>query len=85
MQQDDDWEAHFHPKIFTKEHPRMKREDYIIEPDTLMSLGQRLTSIRKNLRDKALEAHRQDALWLETDIHEVTRLAERMNRGYFKG
>jgi len=37
------------------------------------------------LRDEALEKHRQDALWLEQDIHDVTVLAEKMNRGYFKG
>ena len=63
----------------------MKREDYMLDQETLMAYGQRLTKIRKGLREKALELHRHDALWLEVEIHEVTVLAEKMNRGYFKG
>ena len=63
----------------------MKLEDYIIDPEQLKSLGTRLTKLRKALRDLALEKHRQDALWLEEDINDVTVLAEKMQRGYFKG
>jgi len=63
----------------------MKLEDYIIDPEQLKSLGQRLTKLRKALRDLALEKHRQDALWLEKNINDVTVLAEKMHRGYFKG
>ena len=62
----------------------MKLEDYIIDPEQLKSLGTRLTKLRKALRDLALEKHRQDALWLEEDINDVTVLAEKMQRGYFK-
>ena len=63
----------------------MKLEDYIIDPEQLKSLGTRLTKLRKALRDLALEKHRQDALWLEEDINDVTALPEKMQRGYFKG
>ena len=63
----------------------MKLEDFIIDRETLKNLGERLTDIRLGLREKALELHRLDALWLEEDIHDVTVLAEKMNRGYFKG
>ena len=63
----------------------MKIEDYAIDADTLKSLGVKLTKFRKTLRDDALEKHRQDALWLEEDIHDVTVLASRLNRGYFRG
>ena len=56
-----------------------------MDPDILKTLGVKLTKFRKKLRDEALEKHRQDALWLEQDIHDVTVLAEKMNRGYFKG
>ena len=48
-------------------------------------MGQRLTRIRSDLRDVALEQHRQDTLFLEEDIHDVTVLAAKMNRGYFGG
>ena len=82
---EDAWEPHFHPKMFAKDHPRMKIEDYIIEPERLKNMGQRLTRIRSDLRDVALEQHRQDALFLEEDIHDVTVLAAKMNRGYFGG
>ena len=82
---EDAWEPHFHPKVFAKEHPRMKIEDYIIEPDQLKTLGVKLTKMRKNIRDVALEQHRQDALFLEEDIHDVTVLAAKLNRGYFRG
>ena len=63
----------------------MKREDYMLDQETLMAYGQRLTKIRKGLREKALELHRQDAIFLEVELQEVTVLAEKMNRGYFKG
>ena len=63
----------------------MKLEEYIIDPEQLEPLGTRLTKLRKALRDLALEKHRQDALWLEEDINDVTVLAEKMQRGYFKG
>ena len=33
----------------------------------------------------ALELHRQDALILEEDIHDITVLVKKMLRGYFKG
>ena len=54
---DDEWEPHFHPKIYAKEHPRMKIEDHIINSDTLKALGVKLTKYRQNLRDIALEKH----------------------------
>ena len=63
----------------------MKIEDYAIDANMLKILGVKLTNFRKTLRDDALEKHRQDALWLEEDIHDVTVLASRLNRGYFKG
>jgi hypothetical protein len=43
---DDEWEPHFHPKIYAKEHPRMKIEDHIIDSDTLKALGVKLTKFR---------------------------------------
>jgi len=43
---DDEWEPHFHPKIYAKEHPRMKIEDHIIDSDTLKDLGVKLTKFR---------------------------------------
>ena len=55
---DEEWEPHFHPKIFAKEHPRMKLEEYIMDSDTLKALGGRLTRIRSELRNVALEQHR---------------------------
>ena len=44
-----------------------------------MDLGKRLSKIRKSLRDRALEEYKKDALYLETDILNVTELAEKMN------
>ena len=55
---EDPWEPHFHPKVFAKEHPGMKLEDYIIDPDVLKTMGVKLTRFRKKLRDQALEKHR---------------------------
>ena len=43
---DEEWEPHFHPKIYAKEHPRMKIEDHIINSDTLKALGVKLTKFR---------------------------------------
>ena len=54
---EDAWEPHFHPKVFAKEHPRMKLEDRIMDNDTLKALGVRLTRIRSELRDVAIEQH----------------------------
>ena len=43
---------------FAKEHPGMKLDDYIIDPDVLKTMGVKLTRFRKKLRDQALEKHR---------------------------
>ena len=48
---EDSWAPHFHPKVYAKENPRMKLEDYIIDTDRLKKLGQRLTKLRKDLRN----------------------------------
>ena len=71
--------------LFAKQHPRMKRHEFILDSETLKGIGVKLTTFRKKLRETALEMHRQDALWLEEDINDITILADRMNRGYFKG
>ena len=62
----------------------MEIEEYIIEQERLKTLGVRLTKMGKDLRDVALEQHRQDALFLNKDINDVTVLAAKMNRGYFR-
>ena len=63
----------------------MKKEDYALDVQKSKSLDQTLTKFRKELRDLALEKHKQDALWLEQDINNITVLADRLGRGYFKG
>ena len=63
----------------------MKKEEYVIDTQTLKNLGETITKFRKKLREKALEEHRKDAIEMEEDIHDITVLAERMGRGYFKG
>ena len=63
----------------------MKKQDYAIDVEVSRTLGMTLTKFRKKLRDEALKMHEEDALWLEEDINNVTVLAERLGRGYFKG
>ena len=83
--QDEEWEPYFHPKIYVKEHPRMKKDEEVLDGETLKTLGVKITKFRKEIREKALEMYKKDAEWLEADIHDITVLADRMNRGYFKG
>ena len=63
----------------------MRKHDFALDSDTLKSLGIKLTKFRKNIREKALQMHKKDAEELEISIHDVTVLANRMDRGYFKG
>ena len=79
------WRPSFHPKLFVKEHPRMKKQDYALDSETSKRLGIQITKYRKKLREEALVRHKQDALWQEVAIDDITVLGQRMNRGYFKG
>ena len=63
----------------------MKKEDFALDSETSKKLGIQITKYRKKLREEALARHKQDALWQEVAIHDITDLGERMNRGYFKG
>ena len=56
-----------------------------MDAETSKSLGIKITKFRNKIRETALKMHKQDALWLEEDINTITILADRMNRGYFKG
>ena len=63
----------------------MKKDEETLDGETLKTLGVKITKFRKEIREKALEMYKKDAEWLEADIHDITVLADRMNRGYFKG
>ena len=63
----------------------MKKVDYALDVDELKNLGVTISKFRTKLRDLALEMHKKDALWIEVEIHDITVMADRMNRGYFKG
>ena len=63
----------------------MRRDEFALDAGTLKNLGVQVTRFRKRIREKALELHQSDAEELEISIHDVTALANRMLRGYFKG
>jgi hypothetical protein len=63
----------------------MKKQDFALDAETSKKLGIQITKYRKKLREEALVRHKQDALWQEVAIEDITVLGQRMNRGYFKG
>ena len=52
----------------------MKKEDFAIDIETSKRLAVKLTMFRKKLRDEALARHKQDALWQEVAIDDITML-----------
>ena len=50
----------------------MKKQDYALDSETSKRLGIQITKYRKKLREEALVRHKQDALWQEVAIDDIT-------------
>ena len=80
---DPDWNLIFWPKDFAKRQDRMEYGKFRIGRDKLLELGGYVTLLRKNLRNRALEYEVQRAQDLDQDLMEISKLAKKIDKGYF--
>ena len=77
------WHLLFRPKEFAKIHEPLMFEDFKIGEAKLLQLGVEVTELRRELRDRALSFEEQRAQDLEAEVKEISKLAKKIDKGYF--
>ena len=72
------------PTAYAKEHNDMTLEHYKLGERRMKTLGIEVSKLRERLRDHALSLDKSEARDHGKDIHEVSRLAQRIRRGDYR-
>ena len=72
------------PTTYAKDHPDMTLEQYKLGERRLKTLGIEVSKLREKLREQALAHDKSEARDHGKDIHEVSRLAQRIRRGDYR-
>ena len=78
---DADWSPLFLPTQYSKDHQDISMVTYKLGEKRLKSLGIEVSKLRDKLREAALQHDKGVAFVQGQDIHDVSRLAQRIRRG----